>query len=251
MHIMRPLGARILALALLLAGSGGQATAAVVNINWLQMPPTPFGSSVPNASVFFAPGIGNVTVTHSIGALVHHQRGQSPTFTVGSVNFGPNTYQWSNFEYFGTILTAGPDPLAPVVSTVTYTFPALLSPRTVYLGTIRLGSTTSFGGGSSVITVNQNGTFFGDFNGGAYGPSLFTGGAGTFNVRNSLSAPGGIDPHWNSQLGVVRIDDPVSSLTIIHSGIRGDGIGAHVGFVPDLATAAPTTTWGRLKKLYR
>lgn len=251
MRILRHISTRLIALAICLVLTSGVASAAIFNINWLQMPPTPFNSSVPNASVFLAPGIGNVTVTYSMGALVSDSRAQSPTFTVGAVNYGGNTYQWGNYEYFGTILTAGPDPIVPVVSTVTYTFPALLSPGTVYVGALGLGATTSFGGGASTMTVNQNGTFLGDFNGGAFGPTLYTGGVGTFSMQNSLTAPGGQDPHWNTQLGVVRIDDAVSSITIIHSGLRGDGIGAQVGFVPDYATPAAPSSWGRIKKLYR
>lgn len=251
MRPMRLTFAFAMACAVAIAAASHTASAATVTIDWLTYSSTPVNSAVPNASVFFVAGIGNVTVTHSIGAQVSHTRAVSPSFVVGSVTYGLNTYQWSDFEYFGTILTAGPDPLVPVVSTVTYTFPAQLSPGTVYVGTLGLGSTTSFGGGTSIITVNQNGTDFGDFNGGAFGPSLYTGGPGTFNVRNSLSAPGGIDPHWNSQLDVVRIDDAVTSVTIIHSGIRGDGIGANIGFVHDLATPSSTSTWGRLKQLYR
>jgi hypothetical protein len=229
------------------------ARAATYSITWLDMSPVVIGTSVPSGSIFNVPGIGNVLVTTSIGASVTDSRAQNPDFIVGSVVNGPDTYQWNNYEYFGTILTTGPDPLVPVQSTVTYTFPGTLPAGTVYVGTIGLGQTTSFGGGASVITVNQNGTFLGDFIGSPpanFGASQFTGGAGTFNVRNSQTGAGGVDPHWNSQLGVVRIDDPVSSVTVIHDGIRGDGIGANIGF--DVA-AVPvgSTSWGRIKSLYR
>ncbi len=228
------------------------AGAATINIAWLDMSPTAITTPVPNASVFVVAGVGNVTVTKSIGANVSDTRSTSPSFTIGSVVSGPNTYQWTNYEYFGTILNSGPDPIVPIVSTVTYTFPATLSAGTVYVGTIGLGATTSFGGGASTMTVNQNGTFLGDFAGaGGFGPSLFTPGAGTFTVQNSMTAPGGVNPHWNSQLAIVRIDDPVSSITIVHSGIRGDGIGANIGFVPDGITSLGKSTWGRIKSLYR
>lgn len=229
------------------------ATAATYNITWLDMSPVPFGTSVPSGSIFNVPGIGNVTVTTSIGANVSDSRAQNPDFVVGSVVNGPDTYQWNNYEYFGTILNTGPDPLVPVLSTITYTFPGTLPAGTVYVGTIGLGRTTSFGGGASTSTVNQNGTFLGDFIGsppGNFGASLFTGGAGTFNVRNSQNGAGGADPWWNSQLGVIRIDDPVSSVTVLQDGIRGDGIGVNIG-IDVVAVPVGATSWGRIKSLYR
>jgi len=48
---------------------------------------------------------------------------------------------------------------------------------------------------------------------------------------------GGADPHWNTELGVVRIDDALSSLTIHYSTLRGDGVGSNIGFVPAPASA--------------
>lgn len=230
----------------------GAAGAATLTIDWLNMSPTAINSPVPNASVFNVVGIGNVTVTKSIGANVSDARATSPSFVSGSFVFGLNTYQWSNFEYFGTILNSGPDPIVPILSTVTYTFPSVLTPGTVYVGILGLGATTSFGGGASTMTVNQNGTLLGDYpGGGGFGPSLFTPGAGTFTVQNSVTGPGGQDPHWNSQMAVIRIDDPVSSITIQHLGLRGDGIGASVGFIRDVVTPVGTSTWGRIKSLYR
>jgi len=235
--------------AMLCAGPVGAAT---ITIDWLNMAPTAINSPVPDASVFTVAGIGNVTVYKNIGANVSDSRATSPTFVSGSLPFGLNTYQWSNFEYFGTILNSGPDPIVPILSTVTYTFPAVLSPGTVYVGILGLGATTSFGGGTSTMTVYQNGTLIGDYvGGGGFGPSLFTPGAGVFTVQNSVTGAGGANPHWNSQMAVVRIDNPVSAITIEHRGLRGDGIGASVGFVRDLATQAAPSTWGRIKSLYQ
>ena len=227
------------------------ALAATLTIDWLQMPPTPSGGSVPNGSIFNVPGIGPVTVTYSMGANVSDSRSLILP-PAGSVAYGGDTYQWSNWEYFGTILNTGPDPIVPVTSTVTYTFPFQLSPGVVYVGTVGIGATTSFGGGVSTITVNQNGTFFGDFNiDASFGASAFTGNPGQFYVRNSVTGPGGQNPHWNSQLAVVRVDDYVSSVTIIHDTLRGDGIGANVGFIHDYQTAATSPSWGRIKQLYK
>lgn len=228
----------------------GTAGAANYAIDWLTMAPTPLGGSVPNGASFNVSGIGNVTVTYAIPALIGHVRAQSAPFQTGNVTLGPDTYSWTDYEWFGTIYN-GTD-LGPVACSVTYTFPAMLSPGTVYVGTIGLGATTSFGGGTSTIRVLQNGTYLGEWVGDAtFGASQFIGGVGNFTVMNSVTGPGGVDPHWNTNLAVVRIDDAVSSLTVYHTVLRGDGIGANIGFVPDAPTPASSTSWGRLKHLYR
>ncbi len=225
--------------------------ATVYSITWLDMSPTAIGSPVPNGAVIFVPGIGNVTVTYSIPAHWTHGRNQNPLYTVGNVVSGPDTYSWSNYEHFGTIFTAGD--LGPELATITYTFAGSLPAGSVYVGTIGLGATTSFGGGASVTTVNQNGTFLGDYIGDVTaGASQFTGGAGTFAVQNSITnMAGGINPWWNTQLGVVRIDDVVSSITVHQSLIRGDGIGVNIGFVRDGIVANEDATWGDVKALFR
>lgn len=83
------------------------------------------------------------------------------------------------------------------------------------------------------------------------GASQFTGGAGTFSVQNSVTGAGGANPWWNTQLGVVRIDDAVSSLTVNQSLIRGDGIGFNIGFEPHGIVADEAVTWGDVKALYQ
>jgi hypothetical protein len=60
-----------------------------------------------------------------------------------------------------------------------------------------------------------------------------------------------MDPPWNTPLGVARIDDPVSSLTVIFNQPRGDGVGVNIGGFDSHATSAAPTSWGRLKTLYR
>ena len=233
--------------------ASGTCSAANYNIDWLNMPPTPFGSSVPNNSVFFMPGVGNVLVTYNIPAVITNTRVQAACLASGSVISGSDTYAWTNHEYFGTIFTVGPDPLVPVVWTITYTFPGVQPPGTIFVGADGLGATTSFGGGASIVTVNQNGAFLGDWGTpgcGNLGPTQFTGGPGTFSMQNSVTAPGGLDPNWNTPLGVVKINDPVSSITISVSQIRGDGIGVNIG---NLSQITPTnkSTWGHLRALYR
>ena len=239
-----------LALAVTAAILPNAASAAAYSITWLDMSPTAIGSPVPNGSVFFVPGVGNVTVTYAIPAHWTHLRNQIPAYTAGNVVSGPDTYSWSNYEYFGTIFEPGE--LGPETATITYTFAGTLPAGSVFVGTIGLGATTSFGGGASVTTVNQNGTFLGDYIGDVTaGASQFTGGAGTFSVQNSVTGAGGANPWWNTQLGVVRIDDAVSSITVLQSQIRGDGIGVNIGFEPHGIVADETATWGGVKALFK
>ena len=228
----------------------GAVSAATYPISWLDMSPTAIGAPVPNGSVINVAGIGNVTVTYSVPSHWTHSRAQIAAFTTGSVVAGPDTYQWNNYEYFSTIFTTGE--LGPETCTITYIFPATLAAGTVFVGTIGLGATTSFGGGISSTTVNQNGTFLGDFIGDpTAGASLFIGGAGTFTVQNSVTGAGGINPWWNTHLGVIRIDDAVASLTIHQSALRGDGIGATIGFFAEGTVGTESASWGNIKSLFR
>ncbi len=231
----------------LVSVAAGSASAA--NIDWLNMSPVPVGTSVPNNSVYFMPGIGNVLVTYNIPTQVTNTRGQNACLAIGNV---PG-YVWNNHEFFGTIFTVGPDPLVPVTWTITYTFPGTIPPGTLVVGTDGLGATTSFGGGASIVTVNQNGAFLGDWGNGPcgnLGPTAFVGGPGIFSTQNSLTAPGGLDPNWNTPLGVVLIVDPVSSITLLVSQIRGDGIGVNIGHLTQI-TSSKKSTWGQMRSLYR
>jgi len=233
-----------------LMGAAGAATAAIVPITWLDQSPTAFGSSVPNGAVINVPGVGNVTVTYALPAHWSHSRLQNPNFTVGNVTFGPDTYTWTNYEFFSTIFTAGE--LGPEVGTITYTFAGTLPAGAVFVGPIGLGATTSFGGGTSTTRVLQNGTYLGDFVGDAsFGASQFVGGVGNFTVLNSVTGPGGSDPWWNTNLAVVRVDDAVSSITVIQTQLRGDGIGVNIGFAVDQVVSEESSTWGGVKSLFR
>jgi hypothetical protein len=232
---------RILACAgLALAFAAATASAANYTIDWLNMAPTPFGSSVPNNSVFNLPGVGNVTLTYSIPSVFVDNRGQNPLLQNGSVTSGPDTYSWNAHEYFGATSFAPNPPFATTQWQITYTFPGTVAANTLYVGVSGLGRTDSFGGGMSTATVNQNGAFLGDWTGGGnYGATQFIGGAGTFSMQNSVSGPGGQDPWWNTALGVVQILDPVNSLTIILDQLPGDGVGVNIGYaVPEPGTAA-------------
>ena len=179
-------------------------------------------------------------------------RTQNACLQNGTLVVGPNSWSWAAHELFAAIFTVGPDPLVPVAYTITYTLPGLFPAGSIYLGFAGFGSTTSFGGGASTGTVNQNGTFVGDWTGGCgpWGPTQITGGFGTFQLQNSLTGPGGLDPWWNTPLGVVRIDDAVSSVTVTMSQLRGDGVGLNIGIDKQHPTPTLGTTWGRLKSLY-
>ena len=228
----------------------GAAVAATVPITWLDMSPTPFNTTVPFGLVVNVAGVGNVTVTYSLPMDWLHERAQLANFTTGSVTSGPDTWTWANYDYFSTMFTAGD--LGPFTGVITYTFPTTLAAGSVFVGAMGLGATTSFGGGASTTTVNQNGTYLGEFVGdAAFGATQFTGGAGTFTMQNSVTGAGGANPWWNTNLGVVRIDDAVASITVVQSMIRGDGIGVNIGFALDSVIANTSSSWSDIKALYR
>ena len=207
----------------LLAGSSATLGA---TIDWLTMSPPAFGSSVPNASVYNLAGVGPVTVTYSLPSGFTDARLQNPLLTTGSAG----AYSWTDYELFAATNTVAANPIVGVPWRLTFTFTGTVPANTLFVGVAGLGQTTSFGGGATTATVNQNGLFIGDWSGGGnYGPTQYTGGAGTFTMQNSLTGAGGADPWWNSQLGVAQILDPVSSITIDFAQIAGDGAGANIG----------------------
>jgi hypothetical protein len=239
-----------LATVLVAAVVSAPAFAANITITWLDMSPVLIGGTVPSGSVFNVPGIGNVTLTYTMPAHWSRTREQSVPNIAGNVVSGPDTYSWTNHEYFGTIFTPGE--LGPEFASITYTFPSTLPAGTVFLGSIGLGATTSFGGGASSFAVLQSGTFLGDWvPGPGYGATQFSGGFGAFGVQNSVTGPGGSDPWWNTYLGVVRIDDAVSSITITEGLLRGDGVGLNIGFNVPGAVGVEQRAWGGIKSLYR
>ncbi len=208
------------------------------NIDWLNMSPTPLGSSVPNNSSFNLPGVGLVTVNYSIPSGFTDARFQNPLLTAGNVTSGLDNYAWTNAELFAATNNVSVSPLVGAPWNITYTFPGTVAAGSLVVGVSGLGQTTSFGGGASTAEVFQNGTFLGDWSGGGnYGPTQFTAG-NPFQMQNSLTGAGGADPWWNTPLGVVRIDDAVNSLTVRFAQISGDGVGVNIGYiVPEPSTA--------------
>jgi MYXO-CTERM domain-containing protein len=180
--------------------------------------------------------LGNVQVTYAADADFTEARFNAATLQNGSIPFGSDTYQWgpqeclarTNWGFSGNLNTAW---------TVTYTFSGTIPAGTIALDVQGLGRRDPDpgvppGAYISVATVNQNGTFIGDYiNGNNWGATQFTGGVGTFSMQNSLSGPGGQDPWWNTGLGLVRIDDPISSLTVHIQQTAGDGVGVNIGAI--------------------
>jgi hypothetical protein len=228
------------------------ANAANFGIDWLTMAPPAVGSSVPNGSIYNLAGVGNVTVTYSIPSGFSDARVQNPLFVTGNVTNGPDTYSWTDHEMFGATNLVSVDPIVPVQWRITFSFPGTVPAGQMYVGVAGLGQTTSFGGGATTATVNQNGTFLGDWSGGGnYGPTQYTPGAGTFSMQNSVTGAGGADPWWNSMLGVVRIDDPVSSITVDFAHISGDGAGVNIGFAVPTPGAMATLAGAGLLAIRR
>ncbi|HVZ93488.1 MAG TPA: hypothetical protein VG797_03160 [Phycisphaerales bacterium] len=224
-----------------LAGFASPTFAANYTLNWLDHSPVTFGTQVPNNSNYFLPGIGNVNITYSMPTSFVQSRTQNGFFIPGSVTSGPDTYSWTTHEMFGMTSLAPPQPTLSQSWNITYTFPGVVPAGTLILGVAGLGSTTSFGGGDTTATVLQNGQFLGDFvSAGNYGATQFNGGPGVFSMQNSVTGAGGQDPWWNTQLGLVTIMDPVSSLTIRVNQLSGDGIGLNI------ASIVPTPGAGAL-----
>ena len=228
-------------LALALAASS--ASAVNYGITWMSLAPTPFNSAPPFNANYNLPGVGLVNMTYTPNGDLNEARFQSPILNNGNTAFGPNTSAWTNYEslarvnwgFSGQIITSW---------TVTFTFSGTVPAGTLALGVSGLGRRNPNIGENpadciSVATVNQNGTFLGDYVNGGYGPTLFNGSVGTFNMRNSLTGNGGADPWWNTYLSATRIDDAVSSLTIHIDQTSGDGLGLNIGvLVPTPGTAA-------------
>lgn len=233
------------------AGLASNAHAVNYSLNWLNMSPTAIGSPVPNASVYNLPGVGPVTITYSIPPAYTHARFQSSIFYPGSVTSGPDTYNWATHEAFSATASA-PSPAISSSWDITYTFPSTLAPGTIVLGVQGLGATNSPVVGATVATVQQNGLFLGDFiSGQNYGATQFNSGPGIFTMQNSVTGPGGQNPHWNTELGLVKIMDPISSLTVRFAQLNGDGVGVNIASVVPTPGAAALLGLGGMCVLRR
>ena len=220
---------------LLLAFAASTASAVSYSVDWMQMTPTPFGSPPPYTGTYSLPGVGAVTMSYT-GPLSDftESRFQNPALVSGSISYGSDSYAWSNNELLARTNWAYSGVLNSPWQ-VTYTFSGTIPAGQLILGVSGLGRRDPNTGENpldciTTASVSQSGTFLGDWiNGNNWGPTLFSGGAGSFSMENSLTGPVGYDPWWNTGLALVRIDDPVSSLTVYFNQTAGDGIGVNLG----------------------
>jgi len=230
---------------LILVFAVSTASAVVYNVDWMQMTPTPIGSPPPFTGTYNLPGVGAVQMSYT-GPLSDfaEARFQNVNIMSGSVAYGGDTYSWTNNEmlartnwaYSGLINSSWQ---------VTYTFSNAIPAGQLILGVSGLGRRDPLPNENpldciSTAIVLQNGTHLGDWtNAQNWGATLFSGGAGNFSMTNSVSGPGGADPWWNTGLALVRIDDPISSLTVRFNQTAGDGLGVNLGvLVPEPSSLA-------------
>jgi len=221
------------------------ALASNFSIDWLSMSPVPYSNPVPSGSNFFLPGVGSVNVTHNIPGSWNQSRSTDGAYQNGTVTNGADTYAWGAHEFLSVENLTPSVPPVPTSWSVTYTFSGAQAPGTIIVCIGGLGRTSDFGGIATQATVNQSGTFLGDWNSGqGFGASLFFGGAGSFTMMNSTSGPGTNNPWWNTDFGLVRIDDPISSLTVHFSQYPGDGVGVNIGVIPTPSSLALLASGG-------
>ena len=225
----------------LLAIAPSTVSAASYSVDWMQMTPTLFGSAPPFPGTYNLPGIGSVQMTYTPLANFTEARFQNVNIATGSVVYGGDNYSWNNNEMLArTNFNSAPNPINSLWQ-VTYTFSNTIPAGEIILGVSGLGRRNPTPGTNETVAdctstanVLQNGTFLGDWtNGQNWGATSFSGGAGNFSMQNSQTGFGGVDPWWNTGLALVRIDDPVSSLTVVFTHTSGDGLGVNIGSVPE------------------
>lgn len=231
------IAASLLASGVVVAATSPASASSNYTIDWLTMNPVAFGNPVQNFTTGILPNVGGVTITHDIPLGWDHLRESQAYNANGSISFGGDTYSWGHHESMRVLNLIPSTPPVPTSWSVTYMFPSAQAAGTIVVGIAGLGRSTDWGGIATQATVLQNGTFLGDWmSGQGFAPSLFFGGAGSFTMINSTSGPGTSNPWWNTELGIVRIDDTVSSLTVYFSQYPGDGINVNIGVIPTPAS---------------
>lgn len=217
----------------LMVASVSPSHAAIYPLNWMSYAPVPIGSSIPNNSNYLLPGVGLVNVTYSFTGTFSNARLTGPaSLNNGNIAYSGDNYTWGTYESFSAVnlTTGGPFGLP---WSITFTFPSTLPAGSIALGVAGLGRTLNGGGQMTTATVLQSGTYLGEWEiGNTFGSNVFSGGTGSFSLHNSQIGAGGSNPWWNTKLAVVRIDDPISSLTVLFSQLRGDGTNLNIAFIP-------------------
>lgn len=243
---------------LVLSGVAPGALAAVNTINWMTYAPVLYGNQPPSNFGYTLPGVGLVNVTYTSNpAFTTARLDQTTSLGNGSLVYGPDTYQWGNYESFARV-HAAQSPLN-IPWSITSTFPSTVSAGEIVLGVSGLGRRDPNPGENAAdcittCSVLQNGTFFGDYGSGNWGPTNFVGAAGSFTMTNSVSGAGGADPWWNTPLAVTRIDDVMNALTVNFTQTSGDGIGVNIGVIvpsPGAAAFAPVCALAALRRRRR
>lgn len=248
--------ARLTQLTQLAAGIGlalalPTAMAAPITIDWLSYAPTPINGVTPPATPGpYATGTPNnpygpVSLSYGTGSLVTDV--QTPSNILNG-NVGSGSHNWGVAEIFGRTSSNANDPINQTWA-VTYSFgTAMARGESLYLGIMGLGKRDANLGEANVglatiVNVTENGdfTFLGEYDSsGLFAPTLSTitnncaSGSGPSNLRaeNSLSAPGGLNPNWNTKWAVYRFDAcaVVPSVNFTVNQTKGDGIGLNIGF---------------------
>lgn len=238
------------AAALLALSTTAPALAVSYSIDWLNLSPTAIGSQPPSGGFYNLPGVGAVQMTYTSPPGISTIRGTLGNFFNGNVTSGPDTYSWTSYEHLGRTNLVAPPPLNQSWD-VTYTFPSTMAAGSIVLTVSGLGRRDSINGGTpgavSTATVLQNGTFFGDWPGFPapnFGATQFNPGVGIFSLENSVTGAGGIDPWWNTQMAVVRIDDVLNSLTVRFNHTSGDGINVNIGYINPVPAPAAAAVLG-------
>jgi hypothetical protein len=212
------------------------ASADVYTINWLDMSSgSPQGSILTGGSVlpgntFNLPGYGSVQVVYANEPSIP-TRNSNAALNNGSITSGGDTYSW----------TGVPDQMLAVNFSSTPTVSNWVVSYNFLDGPISAGQLAfaTFGIGRflvsgteyiSTVSAAQNATFLGDFDlPGATAPTQFSSGFSLMNSQPSLGVSG--EASFNTDFGIVRIDDAVTSLTVSISQIGQDGLGMTIGYI--------------------
>lgn len=231
-------GVRVAVAILPVLASATTSLAGAYTIDWMSWSPwgvnNSGGPQIPSGQNFFLNGVGSVAVTFNQSPPTFSSyRFQSAGFLAGNLSAAGDTYAWTNHEGLARTNFNGSGSTANW--SITFTFSNAVAAGRLALGIFGLGRIDQVVPGNiTTASVAQNGTFLGDWGVTTnLGPTQFTGGVGSFAMQNAI--PGDLtpgNPSFNTALGVVRIDDAVTSLTVDFSQIGQDGVGVNIGYIP-------------------